>query len=227
MKPFTKAIICSVFPLIASLICFSQEEQAAGRVSPKEFSIPASPVFDLMGVTSSQINRTSDIKDFKVDWSFKSWRLNPNLAIQSQPVWELFYNRKDLAKYQGASPFMRRLASLDISIGSVQDENNDRRIGFAAKMNLLKQKDPLMARELYGDISGKYLTEKDELLLQLKELRLKLDTTMDILVKPGLRTMVRLAEEQLLTINSRRNAEINDRARIFVTENWNASSLDI
>lgn len=226
MKPFTKTIP----GLALLLLCchsYAQEDAAAGRVSPKEFSIPASPVFDLMGVTSSQINRTSDIKDFKVDWSFKSWKLNPNLAIQSQPVWELLYNRKDLSRYQGASRFMRRLASLDVSIGSVQDENNDRRIGFAAKLNLLKQKDPLMARELYGGISEKYNTEKDELLLQLKELQSRLDTTTDIMAKPAIRSQLRSTEEQLLTLNSRRNEEINSRAKVFVSENWNASSLDI
>ena len=216
-----------VLLLIASFRTEAQEEQSAGRVSPKEFSIPASPVFDLMGVTSSQINRTSDIKDFKVDWSFKSWRLNPNLAIQSQPVWELLYNRRGLEKYQQASPFMRRLASLDLSIGSVQDENDDRRIGFAAKINLLKQRDPLMAKELYLDISERFQIEKTELQEQLKQQRIALDTTTDILVKPNLRAAILATEEQLNSINSRRNEEINSRAKIFVAENWNSSSLDI
>ncbi|MDP4261183.1 MAG: hypothetical protein Q8941_01515 [Bacteroidota bacterium] len=116
----------------------AQDDTKAGRLSPKELAIPPSPVFDLMGVTPSQINRTADIKDFKVDWSFKSWRLNHNLAIQGQPVWELLYNRN---KYQQASSFMRKLASLDFSVGTVQNEDNDRRIGFAVKMNLYKQKD--------------------------------------------------------------------------------------
>jgi hypothetical protein len=213
--------------LLFSCSCIAQEEQAAGRVTPKEFSIPASPVFDLMGVTSSQINRTSDIKDFKVDWSFKSWRLNPNLAIQAQPVWELFYNRRDLSKYQSTSALMRRLASFDISIGSVQDENNDRRIGFAAKINLLKQRDPLMARELYLDISEKYLAEKKELEEQLKQLQFQLDTTSSILAKPDLRKQIRSTEEQLNTMNSRRNDEINSRVKVFVSEFWNASSLDV
>jgi hypothetical protein len=180
-----------------------------------------------MRVTSSQINRTSDIKDFKVDWSFKSWRLNPNLAIQSQPVWEIFYNRNDLDKYQNASALMRKLASLDVSIGSVQDENNDRRIGFASKLNLYKEKDPLMAEELYAGISEKYRAEKEELSVQLKDLQNKLDTTMDILSKPGIRSQIRSAEDQLMTIHSRRNEEINSRAKIFVSENWNASSLDV
>lgn len=219
---FLIAYLCSAFPLLAQ-----QNETNANRISPKELSIPASPVFDLMGVTSSQINRTSDIKDFKVDWSFKSWKLNPNLAIQSQPVWEMFYNRKDLDRYQTASGFMRHLASLDFSVGTVQDENNDRRIGFAAKVNLIKQKDPLLAKDLYLDIGEKYKTEKKELEQQLKELKIKLDTAKNILEKPELRSQIRAVEEQLNSQNSRRMGEINSRAKIFVEENWNASSLDI
>lgn len=225
MKPIilTTSLLASLLPFCVH----SQNDNAAGRVTPKEFSIPASPVFDLMGVTSSQINRTSDIKDFKVDWSFKSWKLNPNLAIQSQPFWELFYNRSDLSKYQHASGFMRRMASIDLSIGSVQDENNDRRIGFATKFNLFKQKDPLMAKELYAGISEKYQAEKEELMAQIKELQHKLDTATDVLTKPQIRSQLQSSEQQLLTINTRRNEEINSRAKIFVSENWNASSLDL
>jgi len=224
MKQLTAILVLLTAFLFVNKKAFTQ---AAGRVSPKELTIPAAPVFDLMGVTPSQINRTSDIKDFKVDWSFKSWKLNPNLAIQSQPVWEMFYNRKDLSKYQAASGFMRKLASTDVSIGSVQDENNDRRIGFATKFNLYKQNDPLMAKELYGGISEKYQTEKNELLAQLKELQLKLDTTTNVLVKPDIRNQIKSTEDQLATINSRRNDEINSRAKIFVGEHWNSSSLDI
>jgi len=224
MKQLTAILVLLTAFLFVNKKAFTQ---AAGRVSPKELTIPAAPVFDLMGVTPSQINRTSDIKDFKVDWSFKSWKLNPNLAIQSQPVWEMFYNRKDLSKYQAASGFMRKLASTDLSIGSVQDENNDRRIGFATKFNLYKQNDPLMAKELYGGISEKYQTEKNELLAQLKELQLKLDTTTNVLVKPEIRNQIKSTEDQLATINSRRNDEINGRAKIFVGEHWNSSSLDI
>ncbi len=221
----TLLMICII--IVCSKFCKAQTEPAGSRLTPKEFSIPASPVFDIMGVTPSQINRTADIKDFKVDWSFKSWRLNPNLAIQSQPIWEIFYNRKDLSKYQRTSGFMRKLASVDVSIGSVQDENNDRRIGYAVKMNLLRQKDPLMARELYVEIGERFQNEKIELTNKLKELKLQLDSTTDILQKPELRNQIRATEEQLQTLNSRRNTEINERAKIFVAEHWNASSLDV
>lgn len=225
MRPLPTVAFCFL-ALSVTFTTLAQDDVSAGRISPKELSIPSSPVFDLMGVTSSQVTRTSDIKDFKVDWSFKSWKLNPNLAIQSQPVWEMFYNRKDLSKYQQASWFMRRLSSLDVSIGSVQNEDNDRRIGFAAKINLY-QKDPLMAKELYGDIGEKYSKEKTELEKQLKALKLKLDTIQNILEKPGIRTEIKSVEDQLLAINSRRREEINGRAKIFVSEHWNASSLNV
>jgi hypothetical protein len=205
----------------------AQDDTKAGRLSPKELTIPASPVFDLMGVTPSQVNHTSDIKDFKVDWSFKSWKLNPNLAIQSQPVWEILYNRKELSKYQRASSFMRHLASLDISVGSVQNEDNDRRIGFAAKISLYRQKDPLLAKELYEDVTLQFKNEKEQLEQQLKELQIKLDTIKDILQKPSIRSQIISTEDQLLSATSRRNQEISSRAKIFVAENWNASSLDL
>jgi hypothetical protein len=227
MKTIIKALLPAILLFIVTVCSHAQGNGDANRVTPKELSIPASPVFDLMGVTPSQVTRTSDIKDFKVDWSFKSWKLNPNLAIQSQPFWELFYNRKGLDKYQRASGFMRRLASVDLSIGTVQNEDNDRRIGAAVKINLVKKGDPLLAKELYTGIPEKYKTEKEELETQLKALQRQLDTTQNILDKPALRNNIKSTEEQLLSINSRRNEEINARAKIFVQENWNASWLDV
>lgn len=223
----SKRIIFFLFGILPVLVMAQEKEPAGNRLTPSEFSIPPSPVFDLMGVTPSQINRTSDLKNFKVDWSFKSWRLNPNLALQSQPFWEIFFNRKDLSRYQQASPFMRKLASLDLSLGTVQNEENDRRIGGAVKLNLLKQKDPLLARELYEDIGLRFSEEKKSLEVKLQELKVKLDTLQNILEKPALRAEITATEEQLLSLNSRRNTEINERAKIFIAENWNAASLDI
>ncbi|MBS1598992.1 MAG: hypothetical protein JST75_12280 [Bacteroidetes bacterium] len=227
---FKKLYQCTALLLTIMRVASAQDllhdDPKSGRISPKELAIPASPVFDLMGVVPSQVTRTSDIKDFKVDWSFKSWKLNPNLAIQAQPVWELFYNRKEVTKYQQASSFMRRLSSLDISVGTVQNEDNDRRIGFAAKINLFNNRDPLLQKELYQDVLVKFRKEKSDLESQLKELENKLDTTQNILLKPDLRSQIRSTEEQLASIGTRRMDEINRRAKIFVEENWNASSLD-
>lgn len=218
-----------VFPFLFLFIAAGaqEEESKSGRLSPKEFSIPPSPVFDLMGVTPSQINRTSDIRDFKVDWSFKSWRLNPNIAIQSQPLWELLYKRKPLAKYQRAGYLMQRLSTLDLSLGTVQNEESDRRIGYAVKMNLLKGRDPLMAANLYNDISASFEEEQTSLSSQLKELQAKLDTTTNLVEKSAIRNELNALNGQLQTIHTRRNEAINERAGLFVAEHWNAASLDV
>jgi hypothetical protein len=187
--PLHIAALFVLFSISPATGLFAQNEGIpSGRISPKELNIPASPIFDLMGVTPSVITRTSDIKDFKVDWSFKSWKLNPNLALQTQPIWEILYNRKSVEKYQNAKPFMRLLSSLDLSMGTVQNEENDRRIGVALKINLLNKKDPLLARDLYADIDPKYQSEELELKKQVAELQRTLDTTSNILSKPALRS---------------------------------------
>ena len=222
-----RIIFSLLISLTVSTLLAQDNNGPTTRITPKEFAIPASPVFDMMGVTPSQINRTADIKDFKVDWSLKSWRISPNLALQSQPIWELFYHRKDLTKYQAASGFMRKLASVDVSLGTVQDENSDRRIGFAVKTNIFREVDPLMERELYADIGARFQEEKIELQNKLKDLKRELDSTSNILLKPEIRNQIRETEELLTTINARRNTEINERAKIFIAENWNASSLDM
>ncbi|HRB25418.1 MAG TPA: hypothetical protein PLU85_05455, partial [Bacteroidia bacterium] len=83
------------------------QTESPAKITPREINVASSSIFDMMGVSSSQISKTSDVKDLKVDWSFKSWKLNPNIAVQGQPVWEIIYNRRDLSKYRSASYVMR------------------------------------------------------------------------------------------------------------------------
>jgi hypothetical protein len=228
MKPLYKFFLVSLPIIINTLSLEAQTEtESATKLSPKEFSIPASPVFDMMGVTPSQINKTSDIKDFKVDWSFKSYKVSPNLAIESQPFWEIFYNKKPISKYQKASKFMRFLSSTDFSLGTVQNENAERRMGYAVKMSLFKSKDPLLDREIYEGIDEKFTSEKEELIKKITEINIKLDSSKNILERPSIRQELRQTEESLLGIETRRRQEINDRAKVFIAENWNSSYVDM
>lgn len=223
MKKIRKNFFCTLVSCCFFLSLFSQDK--TDKPLPKEFSIPASPVFDLMGVTPSQVTNMSDIKDFKVDWSFKSWRLNPNLALQAQPVWEIFYNRKDLKKYRNASPFMRKLNTLDVSGGTVQDEQGNRRIGFATKINLFRNSDPLMVN-VYDDIEQRYRSEELDLEVSIQTLRQVLDTSTLLIGKNEMRQQLQQLEEQFLSVGKRRQQEINERAKQYMGENWNSSYLD-
>ena len=210
--------------LLASIIIRAQDGKE--KLSPKELTIPTSPLFDLLGVAPSQVARTSDIKDFKVDWSFKNWRVNPNLAIQGQPIWEIFYNRKSLEHYQKASGFQRRLASLDFSVGTVQAETADRRLGWAVKMNLYKKADPLMVKGAYDDIQKRYDEEYAGLKAKEKELLQALDSVTkpaDLLI---FRQKLGENDLQLTSFYSRRNTSIQEAAKEFLANNWNAAYVD-
>ncbi len=228
MKSLT---IITVFIIISTIVSAQQntgtDNNATTRLAPTELAIPTSPLFDLLGVAPNQVARTSDIKNFKVDWSFKSWRINPNLSIQAQPVWELFYNRKKLTKYQQASGFSRMLASIDLSIGTVQTENTDRRIGSTVKMNLYKQKDPLLQTEMYNEVEKTFATELIELKEKEKRLLIALDTTFKPSELSRLKLALRDNDVQLTTYYNRRNAAIQAQAAQFIGDNWNAAFIDV
>jgi len=197
------------------------------RLSTKELTIPENPVFDLMGVTPAQVTRMSDIKDVKVDWSFKSWKLNPNIAIEGQPVWELFYGSRRLHKYQQAGGFMRMLSSLDVSGGTIQSEAGDRRIGFAVKLSLYRQKDPLLMKDYYADVTAAADTDRNIVNEEIRLLATQLDTMQDVIKKHTMLADLSAARERLAGINTREREEIQQRAKIIVSENWNASSINI
>lgn len=197
------------------------------KLGSRELSIPENPVFDLMGVTPAQVTRMGDIKNVKVDWSFKSWKLNPNIAVEGQPVWELFYNKKSLNKYQQASGLMRMLSTLDVSGGTIQSEAGDRRIGMAIKLALYHEKDPLLMRDYYTDIAAAADSERTALQNDLDILIKQADTAKSIVLRHSLNNEILIANQRLADINAREKEEIRNRAKIIVSENWNASSINI
>ncbi|MEZ4904409.1 MAG: hypothetical protein R2822_23010 [Spirosomataceae bacterium] len=99
-----------------------------------------------------------------MDWSFASWRLKPNIAIQAQPIWELLYNRPNLLKYQGASKFMKVLSTLDVSGRTIEDENLTRRLALATKITLLRSHDPLDEPDLWRGATERYYEQQQVLL---------------------------------------------------------------
>ncbi|HTM99608.1 MAG TPA: hypothetical protein VL088_12725, partial [Pedobacter sp.] len=67
--------LLAVFIFIQTFCAYAQTEKEtkdAEKLVPREFAIPASPLFDLLGAAPNQVARTSNLKDFKVDWSFKN-----------------------------------------------------------------------------------------------------------------------------------------------------------
>ncbi len=223
----TKWICCLLTPCFITAATAQENTNAANeKLVPRELAIPTSPLFDLLGAAPSQVARSADIKNFKVDWSLKNWRVNPNLAIQAQPVWELFYNKKNLTKYQQASRFQRMMASLDLSIGTTLGDNNERRIGGAVKMNLYKQRDPLLMQGVYDDIEKNFVDE----MVELKNKERSILLAMDTITKPSdlaaKKVELRNNDVQITSFYSRRNTAIQSKALQYASDNWNANYID-
>jgi len=206
-----------------------------GAENPLEFQIPVSAAFDLLGVNPSSVMRPGNIRDFKVDWSFQSYRLRPNLAIQAQPIWELFYNRTSLQRYQKAPRWLKMLSTLDLSAGTVEQqvgENRfDRRLAIAGKMTVWRSKDPLDDADLYREVTDQYLRQRTDLLTVRQTLADSLSRTpatgASLALRQQLSTQLTDAERQLDDLDRRQKARIAELSAQFVRQHWNASFLDI
>ena len=205
------------------------QQSVMGPVSPagvSELIIPASPIFDLMGVTPSQVVHYSEIKNFKVDWSFRNWRINPNISLQAQPIWELVYKNKNISYYQRASRLMRSLSSLDLSIGSVAGENSLRKFGGSVKVNLYTQKDPLLVKNAYRDIENNFESQKLTLKSKSNELVKKINTITNPDTIEALKDELTEVQFLLNTLGDRKKEEIILKAQKYISENWNSAYLD-
>ena len=83
-------------------------------VRKSEFTIPSAPAFSLLGATPEMVTRPGTVQDFKVDWRIKNYNLAPDLALEMQPFWAFYYDRKGLDEYRKATPFMKTLSTLKL-----------------------------------------------------------------------------------------------------------------
>jgi hypothetical protein len=192
-----------------------------------EFTIPVSPAFDLLAVSPSQITRPNNIREFKVDWSFRSWRLKPNIAIQAQPIWELAYNRPDLGKYRRASRLMKTLSTLDLSAGTIEDADQSRRASLAAKLNLFRQYDPLEEVALFTKMDSVYRKRQDATLVKMAMVKLKRDATTDkqalARYDNSLDSLQGIYDAEAMAQKER----IQAVAQQYILDHWNAAHLDV
>lgn len=221
--------------LLISLISgnlFSQTEvPSLNAEKPLEFTIPTSAAFDLLGVTPAQVTKPGNIRDFKVDWSFASWRLKPNIAIQAQPIWELFYNRSNLLKYQGASKFMKMLSTLDVSGGTIEDENLTRRLAVATKITIFRSHDPLDEPDLFRGATERFYEQRQPLsdLRQqlLDSLQRTPKTTEYLEIRMTMLQEVQSLETRLAFLEKTQKELVTTLANTYLKEHWNASFLDV
>ncbi len=223
---FRTKFVLLVFLLVAFSPTFSTAQSDGGVKGATEFAIPVSPAFDILGINPSQVTRPCNIRDFKVDWSFRSWRLKPNIAIQAQPVWEILYNRPDIRRYRKASKVMQTLSTLDISVGTIEDDDLTRRLSFAAKINLYRERDPLLAPLAFKNIEMTYGEERDALQMQIDEIKKlkRINRTHEL--RDSLSDVIDDLMNQRDMLDRIQKERIQEVAKGYINKFWNTSYLD-
>jgi hypothetical protein len=206
----------------------TRSDPASETAKQTDLSIPVSPALTLLGVNPSLVAKPSFTRDFKVDWSFTSYRLAPNLALEAQPIFLLLYDKPELEKYRSAGGLMRTLSTLSVSMATIRrNEEEPRQIAAAVKLNLYRQKDPLMETEQFERAYADYYERRIELLTQVKEFKDSLAKVTDAVDKMNLQLAINSLEIDLVrlkTAQRERNQEIKQQ---YQRAYWNSSCLDI
>lgn len=201
------------------------------KVKSTEFSIPPSPAFVMLDVTPSKIIKPGLPRAFKVDWSLKNYSIAPNLALEAQPIWLLGFNKKDLKHYRKASPIMRSLSTLTISAGTVAINDSSSWVAYGGKINLYREKDPLLDLALDDSLQQQFGKKKRELEINIKEIELELlklnkEDSSYASKQDSLFNEIEIAEQEIIQINISRSEMIEQIRSSYIRENWNSSYLD-
>lgn len=222
MKKFLIAGLCLLtVPLIA-------QQTEAVHAPSSDFTIPAAPAYQLLDANASLVGRASVTRDFKVDWSLKSYRLAPNLALEMQPVWLVTYNKNnDVSRYRKAGYLMRTLTTLSASAGTLDGNDSTRFFSYALKLNLYRSHDPLLDEQLYNDYQSSYEialnTQRAELDSMLRE-RKKLESTPE---RDSLDANILRKENELYQFRKTFRDQLKQRQDEYRAKYWNASYVDI
>jgi hypothetical protein len=193
-----------------------------------DFTIPAAPAYQLLDANASLVGRASVTRDFKVDWSLKSYRLAPNLALEMQPVWLLTYNKNnDVSRYRKAGYLMRTLTTLSASAGTLDGNDSTRFFSYALKLNLYRSHDPLLDEQLYNDYQSSYEialnTQRAELDSMLRD-RKKLEQSTE---RDSLDANILRKENELYQFRKTFRDQLKQRQDEYRAKYWNASYVDI
>lgn len=193
-----------------------------------DFTIPAAPAYQLLDANASLVGRASVTRDFKVDWSLKSYRLAPNLALEMQPVWLMVYNKNnDVTRYRKAGYLMRTLSTLSASAGTLDGNDTTRFFSYALKLNLYRSHDPLLDEQLYNDYQNSFeialyqqMTELDS----LQKERRKMEPSPE---RDSLEAGILRKENELYLFRKTFRDQLKLKQDEYRAKHWNASYMDI
>lgn len=194
-------------------------------VRRSEFNIPSTPAFALLGVTPEMVTRPGVVQDFKVDWRIKNYTLAPDLALEAQPFWVLYYDRKGLSAYREASPLMKTLSTLSVSFGTAKMDGLNH-FAYSLKLNLYREKDPVSDSELIQQMAEDLAQAEDPIKEKIAYLKSELDTASTQEVRLMVREEIYRSREELSSLRRNVKQQLIDVQHQYMQENWNSDAVD-
>lgn len=191
-----------------------------------EFAIPSAPAFSLLGSTPEMVTRAGTVQDFKVDWRIKNYNLAPDLALEMQPFWVLYYDRKGLDEYRKATPFMKTLSTLSLSFGTAKNDGINH-FAYAVKMSLFRDRDPLSDPSLLKQMAEELAEQQGPLKEYIRDLKEQLDTTSGREERLILKEEIFNTRGQMAALQRQQKADLISVQANYMAENWNSSGVDI
>lgn len=216
-----------IIGLFLSLSAGAQQSEPLPAPSG-DFTIPAAPAYQLLDANASLVGRASVTRDFKVDWSLKSYRLAPNLALEMQPVWLMVYNKNnDVSRYRKSGYLMRTLSTLSASAGTLDGNDTTRFFSYAFKVNLFRSHDPLLDEQLYSEYQTSYEIALHQQMSELDSLqreRRKLEPSAE---RDSMDAGILRKENELYMFRKTFRDQLKQKQDEYKAKHWNASYVDI
>lgn len=228
MKIIFKALLANLL-----IICGSYSQSlttstvgSGNAVTPSDFALPQSPAFFLLDANSAMVATPGVIRDFKVDWSLKSYSLSPNLSLEAQPIWLFFYDNADISKYRKANPAMRALSTLSLSFGTLDTQDTLRLMAFAVKMNMFMQEDPLLKKDIFNDIEEEYKSSDSLLQARLEPLKKQYEMETYSRKKDSVLLQIIQSEKEIYLNEESAKEKISQRKKDYMNSEWNKTYVD-
>lgn len=217
-----------IFSGILYLHPVKAQETDYNKPMAADLAIPVAPAYQLLDASATLISKPSVTRDFKVDWSLKSYRLAPNLALEVQPVWLALYNNKNnLARYRKAGYIPRTLSTLSFSAGTLDGNDTTRFFAYAGKITLFRSHDPLLDPDLYSDYELNFSAQYYDLQSQLTAMKLQRKDSAYRMQKDSLDKKILEKENEIFMHKKNYREKIKQKQEEYRDLHWNDSHIEI
>ena len=208
-----------------SNLSFGQDVDSQDWPELSPASIPSAPAFSLLGVNPEIITRPSDIKEFKVDWRIKNYKLAPDLALEGQPLWHLHFKKKGPNYLMESSQFLKILSTTSVSLATAKIDNVNH-LAWALKCNLYKEHSLLDNSEFLKEKQNKLDAILGPLQKEIDSLNFQIHSIKDIDTIRFIKEKIRDLKFESKMKNQEVMQSLNEAADQFVIDHWNMSMLD-